>query len=65
MIYGVLNSDGTLSNTKEVDQNKLTSDCWMIQINGLEECEKCQFLNKRSCGGKKIRKQLLGEKKKL
>jgi len=38
----------------------LTSECWMIQIEGLKACENCQYLNKpRRCGGKAIRSKLL------
>jgi hypothetical protein len=48
--------------TVEVDQSQLTSECWLIQIQGLKACQKCEFLNKNGCGGKKIRKHLLGKK---
>lgn len=53
--------DGVLIETssKEIDQSKLTSDCWLIQINGLKACEKCKFLNTEECGGKNIRNNLL------
>jgi len=53
--------DGVLVETssKEIDDSKLTSECWLIQINGLDACKKCEFLNKKDCGGKKIRKKLL------
>jgi hypothetical protein len=49
--------------SQEVDQSKLTADCWSIQVEGLKACEKCEYLGKRNCGGKNIRKQLLGVKK--
>ncbi len=55
----ITNGELVITSSKEVDQTKLTSDCWMIQINGLEACKKCEFLNKRNCGGKAIRKNLL------
>ena len=42
-----------------VPSEKLTSECWMVQIAGLEACKNCEFLNKASCGGKKIRARLL------
>jgi len=38
-------------NEKEIDQSKLTSDCWMIQFKGLEACENCEFKNTDECGG--------------
>jgi len=51
--------------SKEVDQKTLTSDCWLIQIEGIKACDSCECMNhktgkeKRSCGGKNIRKSLL------
>jgi len=42
----------------------LTTECWEIQIKGLEACKKCEFLHTKDCGGKRIRKAMLaGEKK--
>ena len=41
---------------KTVPQNKMTSECWSVQIWGLQACESCEFKGKRDCGGKKIRK---------
>jgi hypothetical protein len=51
-----------LKNVKQINQSKLTSECWMIQINGLSACETCKYVNKRDCGGKNIRKNLMAEK---
>jgi hypothetical protein len=53
--------NGQLVETKsvQVNQGSLNSECWMIQINGLEACKNCQYLNKRNCGGKQTRKQML------
>jgi hypothetical protein len=48
---------------KIIDQSTLTSECWLIQFNGLKACESCEFKNKKSCGGKNIRKKLLKRKK--
>lgn len=46
--------------SKEIDQSKLTSECWMIQINGAEACKNCKYKNKpRVCGGMRLR-ELLG-----
>jgi hypothetical protein len=41
---------------------KLTSECWLIQFEGLSACEHCQFKNTKECGGKEIRKRLLNKK---
>lgn len=38
-------------NAKQVDQNNLTSDCWLIQFNGLDACENCELKNTDECGG--------------
>jgi len=35
----------------EVDQNSLTSDCWLVQIQGLKACANCEFRNTPECGG--------------
>jgi hypothetical protein len=53
------NGQLVITESKEIDQGKLTSDCWLIQINGLAACKGCEYLNKRHCGGKAIRKALL------
>ena len=42
-------------NIKTINQNQLTSDCWLIQFWGIKECEKCGVKNTKDCGGKKIR----------
>jgi hypothetical protein len=38
-------------NTKQIDQSSLTSDCWLIQFNGLKACESCELKNTDKCGG--------------
>ncbi|MCK5611637.1 hypothetical protein KAR91_57735 [Candidatus Pacearchaeota archaeon] len=47
-----------ITESKEIDQSKLTSDCWLIQISGLSACETCEFVNTPECGGQAIRKRL-------
>ena len=37
--------------TKQVGQTTLTGDCFMIQINGLDECKSCEFKDTDECGG--------------
>ncbi len=62
MIYQkatIINGRLVIQESKEVDQSKLTSDCWLIQLEGLKACDRCQYLNKRDCGGKAIRKSLI------
>lgn len=44
--------------TKIVDQSKLTSECWLIQIQGLKACKRCEYLNTEECGGQEILKKL-------
>lgn len=43
---------------KEIPQNTLSAECWLVQINGLEACEDCELLNTEECGGQEIRKTL-------
>ena len=57
------NGQMVITETKVIDQSKLTSDCWLIQFSGLSACETCDCLNTPDCGGQAIRKQLLEEKK--
>lgn len=57
------NGGAVVENKKIINQGSLTSECWMIQMHGIETCKTCEFLNKHSCGGKRIRKQLLLEAK--
>ena len=45
-------------NEIEVDQNKLTADCWLIQIKGLIACETCELKDTDECGGKEILKKI-------
>jgi len=45
----------------EIDQSKLTSDCWLIQFKGLKACENCEAKDTDECGGKDIRKSLEAE----
>lgn len=51
MIYGeakLENGKMVITNEKVIDQNTLTSDCWLIQINGLKACETCSnYKNQR------------------
>lgn len=52
------------TDVKEIDQNTLTSDCLLIQFNGLEACSTCEFKNTKDCGGKRILKKLKQSKAK-
>jgi len=52
------NGQIVFAESKEIDQSKLTSECWLIQFDGLSACEGCEYLNTNDCGGQAIRKQL-------
>lgn len=52
--------------SKMIRQTDLTSDCWMVQVWGIEYCtgngdpkNACEYLGKKECGGKRIRKLML------
>lgn len=47
---------------RTVPQDKMTSECWLIQFNGLKACESCEVKGKKSCGGKNIVKTGKNEK---
>lgn len=48
---GLKNGQLVKKESKMIDQSKLTSDCWLIQFNGLKECESCDLRNTDDCGG--------------
>ena len=62
MLYAkahIENGQLKLTDEKTVDQSTLTSDCWLIQIEGPTACTTCECLNKpRLCGGMKLRAKL-------
>lgn len=58
MIYeqAVLGENGYKSIRKmKVDQDALSSECWMIQIIGIDACTACNYRDTDECGGKNIR----------
>ncbi len=56
------NDQIVITESKVIDQSKLTSDCWLIQFDGLAACENCEAKDTAECGGQAIRKQLLEKK---
>jgi hypothetical protein len=54
----VENGQLVLTGTKQIDQSKLTSDCWLVQFNGLTACENCEARNTPDCGGGETLKRL-------
>ena len=55
------NGQVVITESKVIDQSKLTSDCWLIQFSGLSACETCSAKDTPDCGGQAIRKQLLSQ----
>jgi len=49
--------DGELvvTESREIDQNNLTSECWIVQFQGLKAYETCELRDTDECGGKEIR----------
>jgi len=47
-----------ITGSKEIDQNKLTSDCWLIQWKGISACEGCDLRNTPECGGGETLKRM-------
>jgi len=41
---------------KVIPQGHMSSECWSIQVWGLDHCKTCPSENKKECGGKNIRK---------
>ena len=47
---------------KEINQNELTSECWLVQFQGFKACETCEVKDTEECGGSNIRKTKKNEK---
>lgn len=47
---------------KLIRQSDLTSECWTIQMWGIEACKDCEALNTKECGGARIREQIARRK---
>ena len=45
-----------------VSQEKLSSECWLIQIEGPDACKTCEARDTPECGGKSIRETTKNEK---
>ena len=41
--------------TRTVSQQNLSSECWLVQMWGLTDCETCEYKDTSECGGKRIR----------
>ena len=50
------NGSLVITSSIDLDQNKMTSDCWIIQFIGLSACNNCELNGKRDCGGGKTLK---------
>lgn len=53
------NGQMVITESKVIDQSKLTSDCWLIQFDGLSACETCEAKDTPDCGGGEILKTLI------
>lgn len=40
-----------IDDTKQIDQSKMTSDCFLIQFDGLSACKTCEVKDTDECGG--------------
>ena len=54
----VKNGQVVITESKQINQNKLTSDCWLIQFSGLSACETCEVKDTPDCGGQIITEEL-------
>lgn len=53
-----MDKNGKVTLIKEINQSELTSECWLIQMQGLYACESCDLLNTEECGGQEILKRI-------
>lgn len=44
--------------TKTIRMSDMTSDCWLVQFQGLSACKECEFKRTKDCGGKAILKKI-------
>ena len=51
-----LGEDGKRVESRTISQSDLTSECWAVQIWGLDICENCPVKDTEECGGPNIRK---------
>jgi hypothetical protein len=56
------NGELKFRNEKVIEQDTLTSDCWLIQFTGLEACKNCEFKDTKQCGGGETLKKMLNER---
>lgn len=54
----VENGQLVITESKEIDQSTLTSDCWLVQFNGLSACKTCELKDTTECGGGETLKKL-------
>ena len=60
--YKEVNEAGKTSNARSIPQSELTAECWLVQMSGLDRCDKCEFVNTSDCGGQDIRETGKNEK---
>ena len=53
MKIGKLTLNG-VTESRDIEQDKLTSECWLVQFKGLSICKTCST-TKEECGGKRIK----------
>lgn len=51
MQVSTISFEGDVIETREFDQNTLTSDCWPVQFDGLIACKCCEYWGSDDCGG--------------
>ncbi len=61
MFYAKMNEFGEMYGKKEINQSSLTSDCWLIQFEGLIACKGCEYYGTDDCGGGNTLKKLNNE----
>jgi len=54
----IKNGQIVITESKQVNQDKLTADCWLIQFNGLSACDTCDIKGTSDCGGGETLKRL-------
>ncbi len=47
---------------KNIKQSELSSECWLVQVWGFDQCKTCPAYKTKDCGGQAILKTKKNEK---
>jgi hypothetical protein len=48
-------TNGQLTNADETTDVNMTTECWIVQMHGIDACEPCPAKDTQDCNGQRIR----------